>query len=408
MDQTHAPEQVVAPATAPAPVVASAPTGVVPLPVMRTFDAASGPGTEVEATGLARLRRCEAGASSVGPSCPPAIDDYPRTPLAERLASAGGNTDRPTIRRTVTVGTETDPAVHWEKVKDLVEKVYRRKKTLFEWAASGDDKFTGNYEGLALALDAANQSKASQGRTRPDWAPGIRRALDETWGGKRHRRHILMSSLLRDAVYAVTDRAAVSPDEKLAHYNKLISLTGFANYNDKILASAEAALVYVLHNNPANLELDMGVENSAIGSLAHSIDEVLHLPDDKFAAEAKLFEEDRQTYLYGRVKGFQMAYQFGIVGTVLGWEVAPGVAGFRDFMEMLYDNTAVDVLTKQKLPPLAPELLSLYKYFVLAETKADLGSLLHGATCFIEVGLKWKPSKPPKGGKAESYASIWA
>lgn len=408
MDKTHAPEQIVAPDIAPAPVIASAPTGVVPLPTLRTPGVAGAIGASEDATGLGRLRRWEASPTSAGASSPPSADGRSRNPLAERLASASDTVERPTIRRTVTVDGVTDPATHWENVKDLVEKVYRRKKTLFEWSESGDNKFTGNYEGLALALDAANQSKASMGRSRPSWAPGIRRALDETWGGKRHRRHILMSSLLRDAVYAVTDRSAASPAEKLKNYNDLIAPSGFSSYDNTSLPSAEAALVYVLHNNPANLELDMGAENSAIGSFAHSIDEVLHLPGDKFAAEAVLFAKDRQSYLEGRVKGFQMALQFGLVDTVVGWEVAPGVEGFRDFMEMLYDNTAVDVLTKQKLPPLAPRLLDLYKHFVKAESTADLGSLLYGSRCFIAVGLEWKPSKPPKGGgKAETYASIW-
>jgi hypothetical protein len=290
------------------------------------------------------------------------------------------------VQRIVDVDGEQDPAKIWSKVRHLVEKVYRRKKTLYEWSALGPPvKEYKGYQELAEDLDRANESKASKGRVRPAWAKVILEHFDKTWGGKRHRRHIIMSSLMRDAVYSATDNNKESASaEVLAVFNIVLKGAGYRAVKD--LPEAEARVVYALHNNPANLVLDSGAENSAIGALAHNVDTYLNKSDEELASAFKDCTENPGKFLLSLARGFKVEIQQNILKVVSTFEKPQNVAQFREFLEMLYDNTALDVMTKQKLPKYADEVLALHGRFVAARDSGDLQQFLGVAMTFVAIG----------------------
>lgn len=317
-----------------------------------------------------------------------------QTVQKQSVFSGVKDSDEGVTQRVVDVNGENDPNILWANVKGLVEKVYRRRKTLFEWAAEDRIYVANDYEELAEELDKANQSKASLGRVRPDWTPKIKKHFSDTWGGKRHRRHIIMSSLMRDAVYAVSDNTKIDDREKIIKYNQILSMVGFSAGGT--LQQAESNLVYVLHNNPANLVLDSGPENSAIGSLAHNFNEILKKDDEGLNIHFLNFKKNPGEFFDSVVHGFQPGVQAGIIDIIKTFPLPENLADFRDFIEMLYDNMAVDLLTKVKLPSQAPALLNLHIGFVNAQD-GNLETLFEVASKFVHVGLQNKPS----------YSEVW-
>jgi hypothetical protein len=279
-----------------------------------------------------------------------------------------------------------------------VEKVYRRKKTLYEWSGLGPPaKEYKGYQELAEDLDRANESKASKGRVRPAWAKVILEHFDKTWGGKRHRRHIIMSSLMRDAVYSATDKNKESAAaEVLKVFNTVLKEAGYRAVED--LAEAEARVVYALHNNPANLVLDSGAENSAIGALAHNVDSYLSKSDEELASAFKAYAEDPGEFLLRLAHGFKVEIQKKIIKIVSTFEQPTNVAQFREFLEMLYDNTALDVMTYQKLPKYVNEMLELHGRFVAARDSGDLEQFWGVAMTYVKVGNDYAK---------EVYSKIW-
>lgn len=194
---------------------------------------------------------------------------------------------------------------------------------------------------------------------------------------------------MRDAVYAVSDNIAIDEQDKIATYNKILGQVGFSS--DNTLDNAESLLVYVLHNNPANLVLDSGVENSAIGGLAHNINEKLKIDD--LTDEFKLFHADKKNYLDTLAHGFSQTTQAEIMRRVYNnFPLPTDVEQFREFLEMLYDNTAVDILTNSKLPSHAPQLINLHIGFVGAQSNGSLDSLFQTCSTYVEIGKQSKPS----------------
>jgi hypothetical protein len=336
----------------------------------------------------------------------PAAQGGERAPALAPPAYGIGFLDdrRAPVQRVVDVNGEKDPAKLWAGVRGLVEKVYKRKKTLLEWSAKPANQLNKEYkkyQELADALDQANQSKASRGRKRPDWAPGIVTTFSKTWGGKRHRRHIVMSSLMRDAVYAVTDKAKdidnQNEAEALKIYNSIIEVVGRQAKDD--LDAAEEDLVYVLHNNPANLVLDSGDENSAIGALSHNVDKLLRMDDKELGGEFDLFKKDNGAYLALLAKGFNTEIQKAILSTIAkSFPMPSSLEEFRELLEMIYDNTALDVLTHQALPKQAPQLLDLHGRFLAVQNSGDLRMLEGVAITYVKVGL---------AVYGELYTKIW-
>jgi hypothetical protein len=302
------------------------------------------------------------------------------------------STDRlNTVRRVVDVKGEQDAGVLWDKVKGKVKSVYRRKKTLEEWAAlPGPAKTFPDYDALALALDNANQSKASKGRTRPGWAPGITNYFDKTYGGTHHRRHLVMSSLMRDAVYAVSDSPTTSQKDALRCYNEALSEVGYSSPKSDDLGLTEAALVYVLHNNPANLVQDIGVPNSAIGSLAHTTDRYVSKSNQELQVDYDAYAKDPAAFLFGLVGGFQPQYQKTIISMVNTFGQAGDLDEFRDFLEMFYDNMAFDLMTSKQLPKETQELLDLHTRFLAVRASGDAQMLYGVVMTYIMIGQRYK------------------
>jgi Domain of unknown function (DUF4157) len=321
--------------------------------------------------------------------------------LQEHLQQPSANEDSKVVQRVVDVGGETCSVKLWAKVKGLVKKVYGRKKILLEHCSSDIKSKYPGYQDLANALDRENQTKSGVGRIRPSWANGITKFYDRTWGGKRHRRHIIMSSLMRDAVYSVTDKNAKSNElNLLAFYNKIIKAAGFSGYTDSEMSSVEAALVYVLHNNPANLILDSGPENSAIGAIARNVNTYLQKDNIALAKHYAEYQKDRSKFLHSLVCGFVPSIQQNIVKTIDDHILipTPNIEEFRKFLQIIYDNTAFDLMTKEAMPDYTADMMELHRRFVAVKNNGDMEKLYGIGMTYVSIGVKF--NRCP-------YTSIW-
>lgn len=308
-----------------------------------------------------------------------------------------------TVQRTVNLNGETDPAAIWAQVGGLVTTRYKRKQLLFSWAVDGETHDYTDPQELADDLDLANKKGGRLGRARPDWAPNLTSVFSQTFGGSWHRRHIIMSSLMRNAVYSVTDSNPDHEEEVIETYNKLTE--GLLPAADS-LAQAEANLVYLLHNNPANLVIDEGSWNSAIGAYAHNVDQVIKKPHDEVF---ELYKTDSNAFLDQFVKGFQPGIQESINEFWKDYfEKNPfnSAEELVDTLEMMYDNAAVDLMTSQGMPQqdgLTAALLGLHGQFATAVTSGDLNTLTE--TCAIYIGLGVNTGARI-GAKTITYANV--
>lgn len=287
------------------------------------------------------------------------------------------------VQRSVDLNGETDPTEIWKQVGPLVTTRYRRKQTLFAWAGDGDTRDYTSAQDLADDLDLANRKGGKMGRNRPDWAPNLTTVFNQTHGGTWHRRHIIMSSHMRAAVYAVTD--ANDASEVLVAYNKLTGLLGITASD---VAQAEANLVYLLHNNPANLVIDQGDWNSGIGAYAHNIDQALKGDLDALFTE---YQTNGVAFLSRFVKGFQPAIQEQIGSfwvQYLKSNPAKDKEELTDVLTMMYDNAAVDIMSTQSMPQqdgLTGKLLALQAGFANA-ANGNLSALETTSQTYINLG----------------------
>ena len=306
------------------------------------------------------------------------------------------------IQRIVNVGGSPqtlEPC--WKQIKNKVIKVYKRKKTLSQKI---DDKYNNydfpDYQTLANQLDFLCQPKLKKGRVRPGWAPGILKHFNDMQNGSLHRRHIIMSSVLRQAVYKVSDENIHNPN-LLATYNSLLDSVGLIN-GYKNIDDAEFAVVYMLHNNPANLVKDSGPENSAIGSLAHTIENIL-TDKNSLMANFDAFKLNPDSCILSLVQGFRPDTQTKIcqyISSILvpaHPEARVSIKGFKEFFELLYDNTAVDLMTNKSLPDWSGSLIQLHLPFINCASKGDLGLFTQTACDYIKIGLSYYPH----------YNTIW-
>lgn len=165
---------------------------------------------------------------------------------------------------------------------------YGRRKKLTEHLKKGDTLGPMNLEEYVEHLIEETPIRKEQGRERPDWDPFWKSV--ETKG--LHRRHVVISSVMRDAVYAVTDKIkkgknGTQKDNLKEMYTKHSSVAATS------LEDAEAALVSKLHNHKLNIFIGEGSWNSAIGGLAHvSVQEFLDMAENApDVATAKLAVE---------------------------------------------------------------------------------------------------------------------
>lgn len=307
------------------------------------------------------------------------------------------------IQRAVNLNGETDPNVIWTQVGGLVSTRYKRKQLLFNWAKDGESRAYTDPQELADDLDLQNRKGGRLGRARPDWAPNLTLIFSQTFGGSWHRRHIIMSSLMRYAVYAVTDINSGQEDKVIKAYNQLTE--GLAPVA-KSMAQAEANLVYILHNNPANLVIDQGSWNSAIGAYAHNVEELLKKPHDKIY---DLYRTDANTFLNQFVKGFQPGLQMTINAFWRKYfEENPfkSVEELIDTLEMMYDNAAVDLMSTQAMPQqegLTADLLNLHGGFASVKSSGDLETLK--SICYRYISLGKNPGANV-GGSVVRYNNV--
>jgi hypothetical protein len=294
---------------------------------------------------------------------------------------------------------EREPEV-WGLVKPFLQGVYGRRKALRAlFAQNQNDNWS--VADLAAFLDEPYERKKA--RARPTWTAGVLAWLTGTYGGTQHRRHIVMSSLMRDAVYAVSDGFPKTPqdEQKLAAlYSSLVGLVSKRNHNS--LLAAETDLVSLLHNNPANLIIDKGNWNSAIGALAQKL-------KSSVKGYAEAWEEikgDRDKKLPAYLDqigkgGWEVPIQRQIIDFWKDYAAKnpPSSADdLRDLLEDMFDNAAVDMMTTQstKETPMGP-LLSCHTGFAQVTSSMDPGTLQNVVTAFIEIGKK---NDPP-------YEKVW-
>jgi len=300
-----------------------------------------------------------------------------------------------TIQRTVEVDGDTDKTSLWTNARSYVKSKYGRLKILNAWYGDKTTRKYATYDELAQALDdeyASQKGGGSSGRGRPAFAENIKTWLNKTWGGKRHRRHIVMSSVMREAVYRVTDAYKNNKKYDLGSlYQQLAGLSGIKTIAD--LDTAESTLVYVLHNNPANLVLDLGDWNSAIGSFAHNTNTLLSKGIDSVWSEynksknAKAFLDKVKM-----AKGFKIQLQKELVAFWAQYiEKNPpsDKEELQTILEDMYDNAAVDLLSKEEHPAkeIMPYLLQCHAEFVSATTPEELAAVCKN---FIGLGVKYK------------------
>lgn len=119
------------------------------------------------------------------------------------------------------------------------------------------------------------------GRTRPNWDP-VWDNIHPNFG--EHRRHIVMSSPMRSATYKMCDLAKqMPPDACKAFFDRIQAIIiDHASQTDPNfvppdatdpvdLAELESKLVNIMHNHKTNIFLGPGSWNSAIGGLAHLV-----------------------------------------------------------------------------------------------------------------------------------------
>lgn len=302
------------------------------------------------------------------------------------------------VQRTVNVSGETDAGNLWANVRDLVDRTWGRKKKLYDWAGDGAARNFGSLEDLADSLDKEFGPKTGKGRVRPDFTPKITSHFNQTWGGKRHRRHVVMSSAMRNAVYAVTDKHGTTDAQGLLNlYKGLVAEAHFPKV-PTTLEEAETALVIALHNNPANLVLDEGSWNSAIGALATNVRKELQTTD--FPGLFAEFTGGPDAFLDDLVGGFQPHIQQKIVNIWKEYVSQNPITDeqkLRNLLYQIYDNAAADIMTKQKLPKEGPKLLGSHVGFEQAAASGDPATLEKVCKEFIGIG----------NSTTFNYANVW-
>jgi hypothetical protein len=299
----------------------------------------------------------------------------------------------------VDVNGDTDLTSLWTNARDYLDRRYGRLKLLKE-LHQGPPIPCSSYEELASLLDQKYEEKslAKKFRTRPSFEPLILQTFSNTWGGTRHRRHIVMSSTMREAVYAVSDNN--KEQDVLNAYNKLISLVSFGKQDT--LTAAETQLVKLLHNNPVNLVLDNGPWNTAIGMLATKVRQTLSQDPNQ---NWQKYKADPEAFLQSQVGGFQSSLQSNIMAFWIDYAKKNPPQDGDDLQELLIsiqDNAAFDILSQESLlkslysknadkKKTLENLMKSYALFEQAQADKSLPLLQQACELFIGVGVNDSP-----------------
>jgi hypothetical protein len=270
----------------------------------------------------------------------------------------------------------------WLNTREYLHSYYKRKAKLTEWHEATAVLEVDTFQDLADKLEAQFRSSS---RKRPDFTPKIKESL-KTKGGSLHRRHIVMSSLMRNAVYKVVDSTpATKQDELRDKFNAFIGFIMNRKATNATLEQAANELVFVMHNNPANLVPDTGDWNSAIGAFAHNVEEKLQ--NLKVAHEE--FKADSGKFMSSLVKGFQPHLQKEIAGF---WTIyvsnnpIDDIDAFQELLESMYDNAAFDLLSNKALPKEhTVQLTEVHKLLAEAASTGKADTLLAAVKIFTRL-----------------------
>ena len=297
----------------------------------------------------------------------------------------------------VDVQGDRDLVSLWTEAREYLDTRHGRLKLLTQWVNDTSlNLIYPSYEALADALESTIQSERMKKywRKRPAFTTAINRYFSGTWGGTRHRRHIVMSSVMREAVYAVTD--ASQGNAVFLAYNALIAMVE-PKLQAANVEAAETRLVEVLHNNPANLVLDTGSWNTAIGVFAHNVRTALQ-NDIKTLLQS--YKANPQQFFASLAKGLQVDLQKELAQ--FWYEYAKSnppqdVAEFQELLYDMFDNAAVDLLSRQQVlqKDWMKPLLGCHVGFEQAYTTGNLTTLTNVCQTFIQMGLNYTPLRYP-------------
>jgi hypothetical protein len=236
--------------------------------------------------------------------------------------------------------------------------------------------------------------KMSDARRRPGWWKGIKETYSDTHGGSYHRRHIVMSSLMKTAIYRVTDKAVVTGKEKdcIEAYGQLVTEATGITLDLQTVEKAESALVEVVHNNPGNLVLDEGMYNSAIGAYAHNVEFYLNKSEDEIESLIEeVIKEDTWSFLTEKLtKGFEKQIQKYINEVWLQYieELNPfEPSELKAVLQDMYDNAALDLLlTTQTAKDYKLNVQTLIEVHQELTHVEELDDLKKTIKKFIELG----------------------
>lgn len=265
----------------------------------------------------------------------------------------------------------------WKEIRKYLRALNYRKMRFACWCEEDEIRNFKDYAELAAALDSSFKPY----RKRPEWTQELLAKIKVSPGD--HRRHIIMSSLMRQAVYTVSDNPTITEEEKLAAYNEILSRY-IDKYHAPSLEIAETDLVSFLHNDLDNIIVDVGGYNSAIGALAHNINEFLKA--NEISTNTILNEQNYGDFcniLSGLKKGFEMSTQKEIIEQFL--DLLPAYMGFayKDILEELYDNMAFDIMTNKSQPEKIDRLIYLHSCFVACVETGDLERLIDTVHKFL-------------------------
>lgn len=208
-------------------------------------------------------------------------------------------------------------------------------------------------------------------------------------GGMQHRRHIIMSEVMRRAVERVAVRAKGNNELKGKLVNlatQLMLMTGYAVEPVLDARTAAEKIAFILHNNSDNLIAGGGDYNSSIGFMAHHLREVLENP-----AELQGYYD---TYLVNRAGFYGLVMQRCLLSCyheieqcIIGIfppDVTLDQEEFNSLLREVYDSLAVDLMTDVTNPLKIQRYLPFHMQF---ENVCGFDQLERVCMAFVRTGM---------------------
>lgn len=298
----------------------------------------------------------------------------------------------------------------WKEVRSELESqgfsIWRRKKALGETLESINTNQSISMSDLIGKIRDRAPIMSEMGRQRPGW-DNVFSAI--RCGKGQHRRHIVMSSVMRMAAYKVFDSVGGNQNlqNKLGH-----GLAGITNHKEKCEGKTptkftkpqnlELAIVSKFHNNKANIFLGQGGYNSAIGGLAHQAEKIEEETLNKLKGTTD--KTEIIDIAEGWVDNMRNASVFGnnrekfeivnvldqMIGTIVGEAMSAQEMSeqISDVIQMFYDTMANDLseANNSTLKVLQNNtLMKMQIEFLKVCASPDVDKFLHLAANFMKV-----------------------